>query len=155
MCPVTRSHEISSGWFGCDFKYLHYNDVIMRALASQITSLTIVYSTVYSGSDQRKHQSSVAGVCAGNSPGTGEFPTQRASYAENFSIWWRHHVIFKRNLLIDSLIISGGIVLKWIPRGHIDVLSTMVMQCWRQTTSYYLNRCWPKTQDTARGVTRQ
>ena len=31
------------------------------------------------------------GLCAGNSPGTGEFPTQMASYAENVSIWWRHH----------------------------------------------------------------
>ena len=37
---------------------LHYCDVIMDAMASQITSLTIVYSTVYSGADQRKHQSS-------------------------------------------------------------------------------------------------
>ena len=36
----------------------HYNDVIMSAMASQITSLTIVYSTVYSGAYQRKHQSS-------------------------------------------------------------------------------------------------
>ena len=31
------------------------------------------------------------GLCAGNSPGTGEFPAQMASYAENVSIWWRHH----------------------------------------------------------------
>ena len=36
----------------------HYNDVIMSVIASQLTSLTIVYSTVYSGADQRKHQSS-------------------------------------------------------------------------------------------------
>ena len=35
-----------------------YNDVIMGAMASQITSLAIVYSTSYSGADQRKHQSS-------------------------------------------------------------------------------------------------
>ena len=33
----------------------------------------------------------VTGLSAGNSPGTGEFPTQMASYAENVSIWWRHH----------------------------------------------------------------
>ena len=33
----------------------------------------------------------VTGLCAGNSPGTGEFPAQMASYAENVSIWWRHH----------------------------------------------------------------
>ena len=32
----------------------------------------------------------VTGLCAGNSPGTGEFPAQRASNAENVSIWWRH-----------------------------------------------------------------
>ena len=37
---------------------LHYSDVIMSAIASQINSLTFVYSTVYSGADQRKHQSS-------------------------------------------------------------------------------------------------
>ena len=38
----------------------HYNDVIISAIASQITSLTIVYSTVYSDADQRKHQSSAS-----------------------------------------------------------------------------------------------
>ena len=38
----------------------HYNDVIMGAMAYQITSLTIVYSSVYSGADQRKHQSSAS-----------------------------------------------------------------------------------------------
>ena len=35
----------------------------------------------------------VTGLCAGNSPGTGEFPAQRDSNTENVSIWWRHHVI--------------------------------------------------------------
>ena len=34
----------------------------------------------------------VIGLCAGNSPVTGEFPAQMASNAENVSIWWRHHV---------------------------------------------------------------
>ena len=76
----------------------HYDDVIMGAMESQITSLTVVYSTVYSDADQRKHQSStslafvrrihrgpVTGLCAGNSPVTGEFPAQMASNAENVS----------------------------------------------------------------------
>ena len=35
----------------------------------------------------------VTGLCVGNSPGTGEFPAQMASNAENVSIWWRHHVL--------------------------------------------------------------
>ena len=33
----------------------------------------------------------VTGLCEGISPGIGEFPAQRASNAENISIWWRHH----------------------------------------------------------------
>ena len=65
----------------------HYGDVIMGTLASQITSLTIVYSTVYSDTDHRKN-------CVGNSPGTGEFPAQMASNAENVTIWLRHHVLY-------------------------------------------------------------
>ena len=65
----------------------HYNDVITSVVASQITSLTIVYSTVYS---EKTSKLRVTGLCEGNSPVTGEFPTQRASNAENVSIWWRH-----------------------------------------------------------------
>ena len=40
--------------------YPHYGDFIMREMTSQITSLAIVYSTIYSGADQRKHQSSAS-----------------------------------------------------------------------------------------------
>ena len=41
----------------------------------------------------------VTGICAGNSPGTGESPQQMASYAENVTIWWRHHVRPNRSRL--------------------------------------------------------
>ena len=40
----------------------------------------------------------VTGLCAGNSPGTGEFPAQMASKAENVSIWWCHHGRLKENI---------------------------------------------------------
>ena len=40
--------------------HVHYTDVIMTTIASQITSLTVVYSTVYSDADQRKHQCSAS-----------------------------------------------------------------------------------------------
>ena len=40
----------------------------------------------------------VTGLCEGNSPVTGEFPAQRASNAENDSIWWRHHECHKGTL---------------------------------------------------------
>ena len=70
----------------------HYSDVTVGTMASQITSLTIVYSSVYSDAD-KKHTPKlrVTGLCAGNSPVTGEFPAQKASNRQNASIWWRHH----------------------------------------------------------------
>ena len=47
-------------WIWFTLPRIHYNDVIMSAMASQITSLTIVYSIFYSGADQRKHQGSAS-----------------------------------------------------------------------------------------------
>ena len=44
----------------CGMFVSHYSDVIISTMASQITSLTVVYSAVYSGEDQRKHQSSAS-----------------------------------------------------------------------------------------------
>ena len=43
-----------------NISYVQYSDVIMGTMASQITSLTIVYSTFDSGADHRKHQSSAS-----------------------------------------------------------------------------------------------
>ena len=77
---------------GCTRRHLlHYSDVIMGAMASQITSLVIVYSTVYTRRRSKKTSKRVTGLCVGNSSVTGEIPAQRASNAENISIWWRHH----------------------------------------------------------------
>ena len=80
----------------------HYNDVIMGTIASQITSLAIVYSTIYLGADQRK-----------------------ASNAQNVSIWWRHHIVtvskiyayHKDHLRVVILFVSV----------HNDVLITLNM----------------------------
>ena len=59
----------------------------------------------------------VTGLCAGNSPGTGEFPAQMASYAENVSIWWRHHAI------IDTI----GLMI-WVNQ-----------RCWREHGEAYMS----------------
>ena len=47
-------------WYIMSVTDSHYGDVIISTMASQITSLTIVYSTIYLGADQRKHQSSAS-----------------------------------------------------------------------------------------------
>ena len=68
----------------------HYTDVIMGSIASQITSLTIVYSTVYSDADKRKHQSSaslafVRGIHRGPVNSPHKWPVTR----KMFPFWWR------------------------------------------------------------------
>ena len=62
-------------------------------MESQITSLTIVYSTIYSAEDQIKHQSSVSlAFVHGIHQGPVNSQAQMASNGENVSIWWRYHV---------------------------------------------------------------
>ena len=66
-----------------------YNDVIMGAMVSQISSLVIVYSTVclFRRSSKKTSKLRVTGLCEGNSPVTGDFPAQMASNTENVSIF--------------------------------------------------------------------
>ena len=60
-------------------------------------------------------------LCEGNSPVTGEFPAQRASNAENVSIWWRHHGVerkdnYRQTTNISHTFVGNGIV------DHSDVV---------------------------------
>ena len=50
----------------------------------------------------------VTGLCAGNSPGTGEFSAQMASNAENVSIWWRRHVTNSERFSTPVICSSSG-----------------------------------------------
>ena len=59
---------------------------------------------------QKTSKLRVASLCDGDSPVTGEFPTLKASNAENISISWRHHVlqfpmVHKNNHTIASVVI--------------------------------------------------
>ena len=63
---IENGRRILENWQG----YCHYNDVMMSPMASQITSLMIVYSTVYSGADQKISNLCVTGLCEENSPVT-------------------------------------------------------------------------------------
>ena len=73
------------------FQYLHQNDVIMSAVASQITSVSTVCSSVGSGADQRKHRSSTTLAFVRWIRRWSEVPAQKASNTEKFSIWLCHH----------------------------------------------------------------
>ena len=73
---------------------IHYPDVIMSTIASQITSLTIVYSTVYSDADKKKYQSSASLAFVRGIHRRRRIPRTNGQYAENASIWWRHHELW-------------------------------------------------------------
>ena len=79
------------------FPSSHYGDVIMGDSVSNHQPRDCLLNRLVRRRSKKTpkvntRKSRVTGLCAGNSPGTGEFSAQMASYEENVSIWWRHHV---------------------------------------------------------------
>ena len=64
----------------------------MGTTASQITSVAILLNRLFGRRSEKTSKLRVTGLCEKNSQVAGEFLAQRASNAENVSIWWRHHV---------------------------------------------------------------
>ena len=89
----------------------------MGTVASQITKLTIVYSTVYSYK-RNTQKLRVTGLSAGNSPVTGEFPAQMAGYAEMFPFWWRHYELEYARVITFSRT-PYGVIIQTFPL-HLD-----------------------------------
>ena len=78
----------------CNWPPVHYGDVVMGVIAPQITSLTIVYSTVYSDADQRKYQSSaslafVRGIHRGPVNSPHKWPVTRKMFSfDDVIMYW-------------------------------------------------------------------
>ena len=96
---IVTSCIVVSMWCVCKSFFLHYIDVIMTTMASQITSLTVVYSTVYSDADQRKHQSSASLAFVWGIHRDRWIPRTKGQLRGNVSISWRHHANQIRNML--------------------------------------------------------
>ena len=79
--PVHRCHMV------------HYDDVIMGSIASPITSLTIFTQAFIQTQIKENIKALRHWPLCDEFTGTGEFPAQMASNAENVSIWWRHHAL--------------------------------------------------------------
>ena len=129
LCPfwiTFKAHEMSAPNYTCPFPYCTWNSSIHTSnivITVSVDSPSIrVYHTLrwrHDGHDsvsnhqphhcllnrlfrRRSKKTSklrVTGLCAGNSPETGEFPAQMASNAEKFSIWWRHHELRETSLI--------------------------------------------------------
>ena len=81
----------------------HYSDVIM-AMASNHWPHGCLLNRLFRRRSKKTSKLRVTGLCVGNSPGTGEFPTQMASNAKNVSIWWRHHVYSIHEELLRTIL---------------------------------------------------
>ena len=124
--PGRQSHNWSCpGGIG---RY-HYDDDIMGAMASQITSLTIVYSTVYSGADQSKHQSSASlafvwGIHRGPVNSPHKWPVTRKMVPFDDVIMIVPSSISRGNILAIYLFLWNECVTK----QPSDLIRTMVSQ---------------------------
>ena len=75
----------------------------------------------------------VTGLCVGNSPGTGEFPAQMTSNAENVSISWRHHALSVcRSHLVITIITIGPVILAYFSQnaGALHLFCFHFRQAW-------------------------
>ena len=94
---------------------LHYNNVIMSTMASQITKgHHCLLKCWFRRRSKKTSKLLITGLCAVNSAVTGEFPTQKASSAENVFIWWHQY---------GSISLWFGIDLPIPPWPRWDVLS--------------------------------
>ena len=101
MCPCWLMAFRTEVDWPCSIEIfaIHHSDVIMTTMASQLTSIT--------------------GLGEGNSPVTVEFPAQRASNAENVSIWWRHHVYIRGLTHLDRTVLYTWRLQNW-PKSYTD-----------------------------------
>ena len=65
----------------------------MSPMASQMPASPLFAQLSVRRRSKKTSKLRVTGLCAGISPVTCEFPAQKASNAENISIWWRHHML--------------------------------------------------------------
>ena len=137
-CISCRITSVSLGTLHVGFSH-HYSDVIMTTIASLITSLTIVYSTVYSDADQRKHQSpaSLAFVWGihrrpVNSPH--KWPVTRKMFPFDDVIMLRIYVIDRYTICMRSLVhvvphfvqliaVSDAYMRQWIIPPLIQIMA--------------------------------
>ena len=76
-----------------NFDNVHYNDVTNgRDCVSNHQPHDCLLNRLFRRRWKKTSKLRVNGLCVANSAGTGDFPAQRDSNAENASIWWRHHV---------------------------------------------------------------
>ena len=80
-----------------------------RECVSNHRRFECLFNRLYRCRSKKTSKLRATGLCEGHPPVTGEFPSQRASYAENVSIWWRHHVTTNKLLNITVYFLGRNV----------------------------------------------
>ena len=105
----------------------HDSDVIMSSMALKSSASRLFAQQFVQAQVKETPKLRVTGLCEGNSLVTGEFPAQRASNAENVSIWWRHHDTTQKHVFIFP---------KTIQRIKDEFVNTVFME--RIASSFFI-----------------
>ena len=131
---VSSTHEM----VGCEHVW-HYDDVIMGTIASQITSLTSVYSTVYSGADQSKHQSSASlafvwGIHRGPVNSPHKWPVTRKMFPFDDVIM--ENVSLTHPPVVNGCLKHANLALQfWTGTSAMSHITSLIMTFWK--SNYY------------------
>ena len=107
-------------WGPFSFALTHYSDVITGAMAYRLFTQPFVQAQI-----KQNIKTPPRGHCKRNSPGTGEFLSQRASDAENVSTWWRHHATKYLSYISATLF-------QILPKYVYEILFGLVTDFWRR-----------------------
>ena len=94
-----------------------------RDWVSNHQRLDCLLSRLFRRRSKKNSKLHVTGLCAGNSPVTGEFPAQRASNGKKISVWWRHHARSSNERRRRDCITGYKIAFPAMAELHVPLLS--------------------------------
>ena len=107
---------------------------------SNYQHLDCLFNSLFRRRSKEISKPRVTGLCVGNSPVTGEFPAQRASNAENVSIWWRHHEQQHFEALPNGRLVTNDMCKLILPNESFLILISISLVCSKGSNWQYLNR---------------
>ena len=136
----------------------HKTQTLWQIVSSFNTTLThyhqpqdCLLKRLFGRTSKKTSKLRVTGLCEGNSPMTGELLAQRASNAENVSIWWHHHRLGYIPIIVHTLCLLLCFVMlvfshmHWLPHWHWSKYAIALGPQWGNTGGNRLYRSVPNT----------
>ena len=122
----------------------HYSDVIMSTISNH-QPYDCLLNCLFRHRSKKTSKLCITSLCEGNSPVTGDIPSQRASSPENVSIWWHHHG------LMESLFCNCPSGPPYIC-GSINMTISVFKSVFMKYTTYIPTACVGQISNTSQCV---